>query len=95
MSAEVVVIIENEHAGFRAGLFAIKVSGCQTADAAAHDNQVVSLPCVGGTSGGFPESSIAQGVSHVKGARLTASHTRQSRRVESCGMTAAPNPLHA
>jgi hypothetical protein len=35
VSAEVVVIVENENAGIWANLFAVEVSGCQPADAAA------------------------------------------------------------
>ena len=83
MAAEVVVIVENENAGLWASLFAVEVSGRQAADAAAHDNQIVRLACVCWISGGFPKSPIAQGVGDVKGAGLTASHTRERRGIRS------------
>ena len=68
---------------FRASLFAVEVSGCQAADAAAHDNQVIRLACVCWISSGFPKSPITQGVGHVKGAGLTASHARERRGIKS------------
>ncbi len=43
VTAEIVVIIEDEHSRVGTGLSAIKVGGGESADAAPDDNQVVGL----------------------------------------------------
>ncbi len=60
VSTEVVVIIEDENARLRAGGFAIEVSGGESADASADDDQIVGLAGVLGLPCRIPESAVAQ-----------------------------------
>ncbi len=43
MTAEIVVIVENENAGMRPDRAAIKPRGRKSADAAANDDQIIAL----------------------------------------------------
>ena len=61
VSAKVVVIVEDQDAGFAAGGLAIEVRRGKTADAAADDDQIVGFAGVFGLARGIPERAVAQG----------------------------------
>src|ERR1019366_1680038 len=81
VSTEVVVVVEDENAGFRTGCFAVEVSGGQAANAAADDDQVVGFAGFFGLARRIPECAVAQGVSSVEGTGVAATHAGESGRV--------------
>ena len=62
VSAEVVMIIEDEDAGILVGGLAEKVGSGKTTDASADDDQIESLSGGFGVAGMIPEGTIAQTV---------------------------------
>ena len=78
VSAEVVVIIENEDARFVAGRLAVEMRGRQSADAAADDDQVVGFAGIFGLARRIPESSIAKAVRGFERSGMAAAHAGQS-----------------
>ena len=81
VSAEVVVIIQDQNAGVCLALLAIKVGSGESADSASHNHQVVFFACVRWGSGMLPEVAIANGVRCFVYLVMVAAHTVQSRRV--------------
>src|SRR4029077_9709982 len=81
VSPEVIVIVENKNAGRGPPQLAEKVRSGKSADASAHNHQVISLAAVGGFSGLLPESSIAQAMGRLEGPGVAAAEAGQSRRI--------------
>src|SRR6266567_1816413 len=79
MSAEVVVVVENQDARAAASCFTVEVSGGQAADAAADNDQIVYLASIFRLARGIPESAVAQAVSGVEGAGMAAAHASERR----------------
>ncbi len=78
MTAEVVVIVEHEHtAARRAGTE--EMSGRQSADAGADDDEIERLAGVGDRS--CQRARIAQGMGCFECTRVTAAHAQTRRRV--------------
>ena len=78
VSAEVVVIVEDEDARLVAGLLAIEIGRRQSADAASDDDEVVALGGFGRLGGGVPESVIAQRVCILVRRVVTAAQSGES-----------------
>jgi hypothetical protein len=74
VAAEVIMIVQNENAGGRAGARAVEVGSGQAADAAADDDEVKSLARINRFSSSLPEIAVAQGVRHLKRSPVTSSH---------------------
>ena len=66
VSAEIVVVIENEDASLRARRLAIEVRRREAADAAADNDQIVGFAGVFGLARRVPERAVAQAVSGVE-----------------------------
>jgi hypothetical protein len=78
VSAEVVVVIEQQDAGVGSGELSVEECCGETADTGADDDQVVGL-AVGDGFGPF--FAVAQGVGGFPGAVVTAAHPGQGGRV--------------
>src|SRR5882724_7707215 len=78
VTAEIVMIVENEDAAMGLGLCAIEVRGGEAADAAADDDQVVFFARIGGRG---PGRAVAQCMSVLEGASMTAAQAGEQRRV--------------
>src|ERR1700687_1993065 len=70
VSAEVVVVVEDEDASLGAGRLAIEMRGRETADAAADNDQVIDFARVFRFARGFPENAVPQAVGRVKRTRM-------------------------
>ena len=81
MSAEVVVVVEDQNARVFAGRLAVEVRRGQTADAAADDDQVVSLAGILGLAGRVPECAVAQAVSRIERSGMAAAKSGERRRI--------------
>ena len=66
VSAEVVVIVEDEDACFCACCLAIEVRRCQAADAAADNNQIVGLAGVDRLASLVPKRAVAQAMRGIE-----------------------------
>src|SRR5437773_709796 len=75
--AEVVVVVENQYAGFWSSRFAEEVSRRESADASAHNYKIVLLVGVDGRSGVVPEGAVTQAVGCIKRSRMTAAQAAQ------------------
>src|SRR5579872_454652 len=82
MASEVVVIVENQNAGFGSGLFAVKVRGSETADATTDYDEIVFLSGVD-CGGGTVVRVVADGVSGFERAGMAAAHSGEGWRVVS------------
>src|ERR1700730_5676467 len=83
VTAEIVVIIENEDAAAGLGLRAVKVRGGETADACTDDDQVVFLA---GITRRRPGLAVAQRMSVLEGAGVIAAQAGEQRRVVAEGV---------
>jgi hypothetical protein len=80
VAAEIVVVVENEDFGVRVAVL-IEQGGAQPADAAAHDDQIVSL--AGRACQRLADLfAIAQGVGDLERAGVGAAHAGAQRRIE-------------
>ncbi len=89
MSAEVVVVVEDEDARFSAASLAVEVGRGEAADASPNDDEVISFAGVLGLANGVPERAIAQGVSRVEGTGMAAAHSGERRRIVGGGLLRA------
>src|SRR5262249_55952965 len=78
VSAEIVMIVQDQNFCALPRLPAVKEGRSQAADAAAHHDEVVEI---GVLPGAGPALAIAQGVSHFPGAVVAAAHAGFRRRV--------------
>src|SRR6185312_4204806 len=76
MTAEVIVVVENEDAGLFRGLLPVKVSSGQAADPTSDNHKVVALA---GVDAGFRLQPIPQGVCILERSGMTAAHASQQR----------------
>jgi hypothetical protein len=74
MAAEVVVVVEDQDAGFGASALAVEVGRSKSADAAADDDEVVGLTGFRGGAVIVPSFAITQTVSIGVGALVIAPH---------------------
>ncbi len=81
MSAEVVVVVENEDLRRRARPRAVEVRRRQSADAAAHHDEIVGFARVLRRAGVAPEITVAQRMRHVERSVVAAAHAGQRRRI--------------
>ena len=81
VSAEVVVVFEDEDARVRAGVLAIEMRGGEAADAAADDDEVVGFAGVLRRAGRFPERAVAQAVRGVERAGMAAAQAGERGRI--------------
>src|SRR5258708_12201527 len=78
VTAEIVMIVENEDAAIGLGLCAVEVRGGEAADAAADDDQVVFFARI---RGGGRWYAVAQCMSVLEGAGMTAAQAGEQRGV--------------
>ena len=78
VSAEIVVIVEDQDAGIGAGALAIQIGRGEAAQAAAHDDEVIALPHVLGAGEAL---AIPQGMSALERAGMLAAHAGAHRRI--------------
>lgn len=78
MTAEVIVIIQDQNSGGGASPFAKKMRRGQPADATPHDHEVVRFTGVGCSAG---PAAIPQRVRLFERTRVAAAHPRECRRV--------------
>ena len=81
VSAEVVVVVEDEDARGGAGNLAKEPGRGQPADASAHDHQIVALAGIGGRTGAVPERPVAQRVGDFERSVVAAAEARQRGRI--------------
>src|SRR5271170_7132852 len=79
MSAEVVMIVEDENARLLSRRLAVEMSRRQTTDAAADHDQVVTLARVFGLAGRVPECTVTQIVGRVEGSGMAATKSGERR----------------
>src|SRR3990167_667589 len=80
MSAEIVVVLQDQDPGPGAGLPEV-VGGRQAADAAAHHDQVVLLASIGDGRRGLPERAVAEQVERLERPWVGAAEAGQRRRI--------------
>ena len=66
VAAKVVVVIKNENARALTHGLAIEVGSSESADASAHDDEVIEFAGIFGLAGGIPEGSVAQRVRRIE-----------------------------
>ncbi len=76
VSAEIIVVIQNQDSGLGADGFAEEVRRGKPTDAAADDHQVIGFTAVGRRGGLVPELGVAHLVRHFKGAFVAATEAR-------------------
>ena len=81
MAAEIVVIFENQNSSGIAEFSAKKVRGRKPANAAPHNDEIVSLARVDNWAGILPKCTVAKGMNHFKGTGMAAAHSRTLRRI--------------
>ncbi len=77
VAAEIIVVVEDENAAV-ARVRAVEMRGGETADAPAHDDEIVFFARVRRRRRGF---AVAQCMSGFEGARMTAAHAGEQRGV--------------
>src|SRR5262249_44435842 len=80
VSAKVIMIIENQDAGFRL-LRTPKISSRQATNSSPDDDEIVRFACIDRLAGGFPEIAVAHIVSSLKGADVAPAKARESGRI--------------
>ena len=81
VAAEIVVVVEDEDARGEAGRLAEVPGRGQSADAGAHDHEIVGLAVVGGLAHGLPERPVPQRVGDLERAFVAAAQARERGRV--------------
>ena len=100
VSAEVVVIVENEDASLGSRCPPIEVRRSEPADTTADYDEIVGFPGVLGLAGRIPESAIAHAVRRLKRTRMATAHSGQRGRIvvgrfpRICRITAEQLPRH-
>src|SRR4029077_7042803 len=84
MTAEVIVILENEYSGGFSGSLAEKMSRGEAADSRADNHQVIGLFCVDRRRCCFPERPVPQAMRRLEGTRMTSSEAGSLGRAEAC-----------
>ncbi len=78
VTAEIIVIVEQKDAAAAAALRAVEMRGGKPADAGADDDEIVALA---GVLERWRRLAVAQRVGSLEGARMTAAHAGEERRV--------------
>src|SRR5579871_3519406 len=72
--AKIIVIVQDEDAGFPAIGLAIEVSGGETADATTNNDEIVGFTGILGLASGIPEGAVAKTVGGVEGTGMAPAH---------------------
>src|SRR5581483_7229196 len=73
MTAEVVVVIQDQHLCLGTGSFAEVVCGCEPADASTDDHQIIALAGVVDLTCVLPEGAVPDSVGDFKRSGMTSS----------------------
>ena len=81
MTAEIVVILQDEHARLSAGGLMKEPRGGEPADASSDDDQIIGFARVDGIARVRPETAVAQAMRNFEGSLVTTAQSVKRRRI--------------